>query len=210
MITGSCPIVGTLPNVDRRFAIPLQKQTVTVSLLLQTFCLQFPPKIPHTHITALTKKLISGDKTMNISKPTLSAIFGISLAALLSNSVLAHEKMVSKDQCRHSWGKKGGYATHFDSRMSALHTALQLTPAQETSWAEFLNKIKPVKMEEPAPQNWKNMSTPDRLDRRLSYVKAHEIKMTEHAAAVRTFYDTLTQDQKGIFDKQFQTYHHNS
>jgi periplasmic protein CpxP/Spy len=147
---------------------------------------------------------------MNIRKSTLSTILGISLSILLSNSVLANEKMVSKDQCRHSWGKKGGYAAHFDNRMSALHTALQLTSAQEASWTEFLNKIKPVKMEAPAPQDWKNMSTPDRLDRRLSYVKAHEIKMTEHAAAVRAFYDTLTQDQKGIFDKQFQTHHRNS
>lgn len=147
---------------------------------------------------------------MNISKSTLSTILGISLAVLLSNSVLANEKLASKDHCRHSWSKKDGYAAHFDKRMSALHAALQLTSAQETSWTELLNKIKPVKMEEPVPQDWKNMSTPDRLDQRLSYVKAHEIKMTEHAAAVRAFYDTLTQDQKGIFDKQFQTQHHNS
>ena len=147
---------------------------------------------------------------MNISKSTLSTILGISLSVLLSNSVLANEKMVSKDQCRHSWGKKGGYAAHFDNRMSALHTALQLTSDQEASWTEFLNKIKPVKMDKPVPPDWKNMSTPDRLDRRLSYVKAHEIKMTEHAAAVRVFYDTLTQNQKSIFDKQFQSHHRNS
>lgn len=148
---------------------------------------------------------------MNISKSTLSAMLGISLSVLLSNSVLANEKMVSKkDQCRHSWSKKDDYAAHFDNRMSALHTALQLTSAQEASWTEFVNKIKPVKMEAPVPQDWKNMSTPDRLELRLSYVKAHEIKMTEHAAAVRAFYDTLTQDQKSIFDKQFQTYHRNS
>jgi hypothetical protein len=147
---------------------------------------------------------------MNISKSTLSAILGISLAALLSNSVLADEKMASKDHCRHSWSKKDDYAAHFDNRMSALHTALQLNSAQEASWTEFLNKIKPVKMEDPVTQDWKNMSTPDRLDLRLNYVKAHEIKMTEDAAAVRAFYGTLTQDQKGILDKKFQTHHHNS
>ena len=53
---------------------------------------------------------------MNISKSTLSTILGISLSGLLSNNVLANEKMVSKDQCRHSWDKKGGYAAHFDNR----------------------------------------------------------------------------------------------
>ncbi|CAG9932885.1 protein of unknown function [Candidatus Nitrotoga arctica] len=49
-------------NIDRIFVISLQKQTVTFSSLLQTFCLQFPLKIPYTHITALTEKFISGDK----------------------------------------------------------------------------------------------------------------------------------------------------
>jgi hypothetical protein len=148
---------------------------------------------------------------MNISKKTLSAMLCISLSGLLSNSVLANEKKGSKDECRHSWSKKGGYAAQFDTRMSALHTSLQLTSAQEASWTEFLNKIKPVKMDQPTvPQDWKNMSTPDRLDLRLSYMKSHEIKMTEHAAAIRAFYDTLTQDQKTIFDKQFQIHHRDS
>lgn len=54
------------------------------------------------------------------------------------------------------------------------------------------------------------MSAPDRLDLRLSYMKSHEIKITEHAAAIRAFYGTLTQDQKTIFDKQFQIYHRDS
>jgi protein CpxP len=147
---------------------------------------------------------------MNISKSILSAMLCISLSGLLCTNVLADEKMDSKDGCRHSWGMKGGYAAHFDKRMSALHTSLQLTSVQEPSWTKFLNKIKPVKMDKPVPQDWKTMSTPDRLDRRLTYVKAHEVKMTEHAAAVRAFYDTLTQDQKTIFDKQFQSHHRNS
>ena len=144
---------------------------------------------------------------MNISKKTLSAILCVSLSGLISNSVLANEKMVSKDKCRHAWSKKGDYAAHFDARMSALHTALQLTSAQEASWTELLNKIKPVKLDQPVSQDWKNMSTPDRLDLRLSYMKSHETKMTEHAVAIRAFYGTLTQDQKTIFDKQFQMHH---
>lgn len=137
-------------------------------------------------------------------------MLSISLSVLLSNSVLANEKMSSKNECRHSGNKEGGYAAHFDSRMSTLHTALQLTSAQEVSWTEFLNKIKPVKIDKPVPQDWKNMSAPDRLDKMLSLMKSHEIKMTEHAAAVRAFYDTLTQDQKTIFDEHFKMHHRDS
>jgi len=51
------------------------------------------------------------------------------------------------------------------------------------------------------------MSTPDRLDQMLDNMKSHEKNMTEHAAAVRTFYGTLTPDQKKVFDKHFQPRH---
>lgn len=147
---------------------------------------------------------------MNVSKRTLSTLLCLSLAALLGNSALAHEKMESKGECKHSWSKKDGYAAHFDKRMSALQTSLQLTPSQEASWTEFSNKLKPVKIDRPEHQDWKDLSTPDRLDRRLDQLKSHEKEMADHAAAVRTFYDTLTQDQKKIFDKHFQPHHSNS
>ncbi|MCE9549816.1 MAG: Spy/CpxP family protein refolding chaperone [Betaproteobacteria bacterium] len=145
---------------------------------------------------------------MNFSKRTLSIMLCISFAALLGNSALAHEKMESKGECKHAWGNKVGYAAHFDKRMSALQTSLQLTSSQEVSWTEFSNKLKPVKIDRPDHQDWKDLNTPDRLDQRLNQMKSHEQEMTDHAAAVRKFYDTLTQDQKKIFDKNFQA--HNS
>jgi len=146
---------------------------------------------------------------MNVAQKTLGTLLGIGFAALLSNSVLANEPPESKGECAHFWSKeqKEGYGANFDKRMSALHTALKLSANQEAAWTEFSNKIKPVKMEKPMHQDWKDLSTPDRLDRMLSNVKAHEQRMTEHAAAVRAFYDTLTQDQKKVFDKHFQRHH---
>ena len=134
----------------------------------------------------------------------------ISLSVLLSNSALANEKMESKGECNHSWNKKNGYAAHFDKRMSAMKTSLQLTSSQEASWTEFSNKLKLVKTDRPEHQDWKDMSTPDRLDRRLDQMKSHEKIMADYAATVRAFYDTLTQDQKKTFDKYFQTYSSNS
>lgn len=147
---------------------------------------------------------------MNISKKTLSTMLCISLSVLLSNSALANEKMESKGECNHSWNKKNGYAAHFDKRMSAMKTSLQLTSSQEASWTEFSNKLKLVKTDRPEHQDWKDMSTPDRLDRRLDQMKSHEKIMADYAATVRAFYDTLTQDQKKTFDKYFQAYSSNS
>jgi periplasmic protein CpxP/Spy len=146
---------------------------------------------------------------MNITQKTLAALLGIGFAALLSNSVLANEQYSSKDECHHSWSneQRDGYGAHFDKRMSALHDNLKLTSSQEASWTEFSNKMKPVKMDKPGQQDWKDLSTPDRFDRMLDNMKSREKKMTEHAAAVRAFYDTLTKEQKKIFDRHFQPHH---
>ena len=141
---------------------------------------------------------------MNITQKTLSALLGIGLAALLSNNVLAHEMNSSKGECGHSWSKEHGDGAHFDKRMSALHTALKLSANQEAAWTEFSGKMKPVEMDKPEHQDWAAMSTPDRLDKMLDNMKSHEKSMAEHAATVRAFYDTLTQDQKKVFDKHFQ------
>lgn len=145
---------------------------------------------------------------MDITLKTLSTLLGIA-ALLLSNSVLANEQSASKSECSHSWGKEqnDGAGAHFDKRISALHTALKLATSQEAAWTEFSDKMKPVKMEKPGHQGWKDLSTPDRLDRMLDNMKSHEQRMTEHAATVRSFYDTLTPDQKKIFDNHFQEHH---
>lgn len=141
---------------------------------------------------------------MNTAQKSISRLLGIGLVALLSNNVSAHEQ---SGACEHSWGKEHGYGAHadrFDKRMSALHSALKLSASQEAAWTEFSGKMKPVKMDKPGSQNLADMSTPDRLDKMLDSMKSHEKSMAEHAAAVRAFYDKLTQEQKNIFDKHFQ------
>jgi hypothetical protein len=141
---------------------------------------------------------------MNATQKAISCLLGIVLATLLSNSVFAGEQAASKRDCDHAWGQERGYGAYFDKRMSALHTALKLSASQEAAWTEFSGKMKPVKMDKPAHQDMTGMSTPDRLDRMLDNMKSSEKSMTEHAATIRAFYDTLTQEQKNVFDMHFQ------
>jgi hypothetical protein len=133
---------------------------------------------------------------------TLFVAIGLTLA---SASVFA-----SKGECDHAWSAEheNGGTARFDKHMAKLHGALKLTSAQEADWTEFSNKMKPVKMDKPGHQDWKDLSTPDRLDKILDNMKSHEKQMAEHAAAVRAFYGALTPDQQKIFDRQFQAYHH--
>ena len=70
--------------------------------------------------------------------------------------------------------------------MAKLHDTLKLTSAQEAAWSDFSNKMKPVTMDKPemnkpGHQDWKDMSTPDRLDKMLDRIKSREKLMAEHA-----------------------------
>jgi Spy/CpxP family protein refolding chaperone len=145
----------------------------------------------------------------------IHSVFVVTVLTLASASVFA-----SKDSCEDAWGPEYGYraGATFDKHLAKMHDALKLTTAQEAAWTEFSNKIKPVKMEKaemdnrkldkPGPQGWKDLNTPDRLDKVLDNMKSREKRLTEHAAAVRAFYGILTPDQQKIFDRQFQAFHH--
>ena len=151
---------------------------------------------------------------MNIAQKSLGVLLGFGFLALLGNSVLANEQnATTKNASVHSGSKEqmGCHARHFEKHMAALHTALALSAGQEAAWIEFSNKMKPARMDMHAHRDWRDMSTPDRFDRMLESMKSREKNMAEHAATVRTFYDTLTQDQKKIFDTHFQAhlYNHN-
>jgi hypothetical protein len=91
-----------------------------------------------------------------------------------------------------------------DAHMQKLHTALQLSPAQETAWAEFANRMQPMNTDYRKGQSWANLSTPDRMDRMLENMKTREEILAEKAGAVRQFYGTLSTEQQRVFDRQFQ------
>jgi hypothetical protein len=138
---------------------------------------------------------------------SLFVAIGLTLA---SASVFA-----SKGDCDHDWSAQHekGSAARFEKHMAKLHDALKLTTAQEAAWTEFSNKMKPVNMgkpgmDKPGHRDWEGLNAPDRLDKVLDNMKAREKELTEHAAAVRAFYGTLTPDQQKIFDDRFQAYHH--
>ena len=53
----------------------------------------------------------------------------------------------------------------------------------------------------PAPtEDWRSLPTPERAERMLTRMKAHEAQMSAHVDALKTFYATLTPEQKKTFD----------
>lgn len=89
-----------------------------------------------------------------------------------------------------------------------LRDALKLTPAQEPALQALIASHgdrradrQDRKAERQAEQN---LTTPQRLDRRLARMAEHQQQFARHADAVKRFYAQLTPEQRQAFDAMHQ------
>lgn len=91
-----------------------------------------------------------------------------------------------------------GRAERHTLHHARLHQALKLTPEQEPAW-QALMASEPTPMAAPTDDG-PSLSTPERAERMLGRMKAHEAQMSAHVEALKTFYATLSPEQKKTFD----------
>lgn len=99
--------------------------------------------------------------------------------------------------------------------MHAKHSAelkakLKITAAQEASWTSFSNAMKPpARATKPSVDaaELAKLPTPERLDKmkalRSEHMAARNADMEQRDQAIKTFYGTLTAEQKKVFDTEF-------
>ncbi len=85
-----------------------------------------------------------------------------------------------------------------------LKEALQLTPAQESAWTQFIDTMKPGTQGMGAVDRseWSQLSTPERMEKMQALHNARQARMNERLEAVKRFYAVLTPEQQKIFDQQ--------
>lgn len=132
----------------------------------------------------------------------VSASLGITAVSAYANTFESKEA----DQGKHGTMQFNQVkpAANLAQRQAQLHDKLGLTPDQEAAWSAFTSSMTPPAT--PTKPDWAAISAlpaPDRMDKMLSMLKDRETKMTNRAAAVRTFYGVLTPAQQKIFDTQF-------
>ena len=90
---------------------------------------------------------------------------------------------------------------HMARRAADLKAKLKLTPEQEGAWKDYAAAMKPP-AHPPLPGRAEidKLSTPERLDRMRELRKQCEAEFDKRDAATRTFYGTLSAEQKKIFD----------
>lgn len=91
-----------------------------------------------------------------------------------------------------------------EERLTALHQALKLTTAQEADWNAWAAKVRETKRMKkearPDRETLKTLPAPERLDRMLAFAKEKQAYLEEVLAATKTFYATLTPEQRKTFD----------
>lgn len=90
------------------------------------------------------------------------------------------------------------------ARLDQLHTGLKLTSAQEADWKAWVARIDEAKQERkearPDFRALRELPAPDRLQKMIDFAKARVAVMEETLAATKTFYSTLTPEQRKTFD----------
>ncbi|MDR1646691.1 MAG: Spy/CpxP family protein refolding chaperone [Zoogloeaceae bacterium] len=95
------------------------------------------------------------------------------------------------------------FQERLQQRQERLHKALKLSAAQEKDWQAFTQKVAPGTddLKRPASEDFRKLTTPERLEKMLAFSQQHQKFMTARLEAVKTFYNTLSAEQKQTFDE---------
>jgi len=87
-------------------------------------------------------------------------------------------------------------------RLDNLKQKLQITPAQEGAWSAFTSAMQPSQPMRPNRDQFAQMTTPERIDRMRELRTQRIAEMDRRGDATKTFYATLTPEQKKTFDAE--------
>jgi periplasmic protein CpxP/Spy len=108
----------------------------------------------------------------------------------------------------HDGERDGKFGERMKERMAkhhaALHDKLKLTAAQEPAWKTFTAEMMPNDMpQRPDRAEIAKLPAPERMEKMMSLMKDNQQRMEKRLAALKTFYATLTPEQKKVFDAEF-------
>jgi hypothetical protein len=87
-------------------------------------------------------------------------------------------------------------------RLAELKQKLQITGAQEGAWTAWTNALKPTPHQRPDRAEFEKLTTPERIDRMRALRAERSARMDKRMDATKTFYATLSAEQKKTFDDQ--------
>ena len=96
--------------------------------------------------------------------------------------------------------------------LETLKADLKLNANQEAAWTEWVGKIKEDhkgwEEKRKNAESWPSLSALERMEKMLAFSKEHIARQEARLAATKTFYATLSPEQRQTFDKGFNFEHH--
>lgn len=136
-----------------------------------------------------------------MATPTKTLLFTLALLIPLGASAETAEPATSEAP-NGTWVEHG--PRQMQERLDKLHKELKLTPAQEADWKTWSAKIAEAKQERrearPDFRALQQLPAPERLQKMIDFGKARVAALEEALAATKTFYGTLTPEQRKTFD----------
>ena len=109
--------------------------------------------------------------------------------------------------------KKCDYQEGKEKHLETLKTNLKLNSTQDAAWTEWVEKVKGDhknwEEKHKNAESWASLPVPDRMEKMLAFSKEHIARQETRLAATKTFYATLSPEQRKTFDKDFSFEHHN-
>jgi periplasmic protein CpxP/Spy len=86
-------------------------------------------------------------------------------------------------------------------RLGELKAQLRITPAQEGTWTTWTTALQPgARMQRPDRAEFARLTTPERIDRMRALRTARNAAMDQRLEATKSFYASLSSEQKAVFD----------
>lgn len=146
-------------------------------------------------------------------KKSLKTLALIAAFGTLAATAIAQPMMGGQDdmmgQGRHGRMDPAKMEAMMAKRADALKAQLKLTPEQEPAWNSFITAMKPdakATPQHPSREELDKLTTPERIDKmralRNEQHTAMQAAMDKRDQATKTFYATLSAEQKKVFDSQ--------
>lgn len=148
---------------------------------------------------ALTRSALPMKKMNTYRRLAQSLLLATGLGAFLATPAFA------EPNC----GAMVGHEAHAEQQAKMieqhhkqLHDALKLTAEQEPGWKKLMDseQAKPSTSGATKPEDWTKLSTPERAEKMLELGKARQEHMAEYVGALKSFYGSLSAEQKKTFE----------
>lgn len=91
-----------------------------------------------------------------------------------------------------------------EKRQAGLRAKLNLNAGQEAAWNAYVARMRPAELpQRPGRAEMEKLSVPERMEKRLAFMKQAEQRLTGRLAATREFYAALSPEQQNIFNEEF-------